>query len=166
MKRYSKYYYGRENKQLFNMGFHPMMLYAFPIAWPISLPFNFIVDSIVLLIGFKIFGKEKVWFRWRKSILLSWIFGYIADIISAFFLLACEFAANNFKTGLIGNCFRNPVSFAVTLIAVLIAGVLIFIFNYKIALFKTELDKSAKRKVALLMAIVTMPYFFFMPVTF
>ena len=40
MKRYSKYYYGRENKQLFNMGFHPMMLYAFPIAWPISLPFN------------------------------------------------------------------------------------------------------------------------------
>lgn len=166
MRRYSKYYYGRENKQLFNMGFHPMMLYIFPMGWAVSLPFNFLVDSIVLLIGFKLFGKDRVWFRWRKSILLSWIFGYIADIIASVVLLVCEYITGFFNMGIIGNCFRNPISFVLTLVSVLIAGVLIFIFNYKIALFKTELDKSAKRKVALLMAIVTMPYFFFMPVMF
>ena len=66
-------------KKAFNVGFHPTFLYIFPNAWIYSLPFNFIVDSIVLLIGFKIFGKEKVWHNWKKSILLSWIFGYLSD---------------------------------------------------------------------------------------
>jgi hypothetical protein len=49
---------------------------------------------------------------------------------------------------------------------VLVAGVLIYVFNVKVALRKTELDDKAKKKVALLMAIVTMPFPFFMPVVF
>ncbi len=167
MKRISKYNScGRDNEKLFNMGFHPVMLYIFPTAWLISLPFNFVVDSIVLLIGFKIFGKEKVWLNWRRSILLSWIFGYIADLIASFFLMGCEFAAGRFKTGIIGNAFSGVIPFLLTLVSVLIAGVLIYVFNIKIALRKTELDQKTRQKVALLMALVTMPYMFFMPLTF
>ena len=62
--------------------------------------------------------------------------------------------------------FRSVFAFVSVLISVAVAGVLIFVFNYKIALNKTELDKPARKKVALLMAIATAPYLFFMPVRF
>ncbi|MCR4688139.1 MAG: hypothetical protein K5745_01160 [Saccharofermentans sp.] len=145
----------------FNMGFHPSMLYFFPTAWLISLPFNFLVDSIALLIGFKIFGKDKVWFRWRKSILKSWIFGYISDVVAALLMLLFEYMTD--KGSIMANPFGGVLPFLCTLLCVTLAGVLIFVFNYKIALNKTELDKADRKKVALLMAIATAPYLFFMP---
>ena len=168
MKRYYKAPYNHDGtKKAFNMGFHPTFLYIFPMAWLFSLPFNFLIDSIVLLIGFKVFGKEKVWFNWRKAILKSWIFGYISDLVAAFLMLGFEYAAGEFfHTSVMANPFRGPGQFFCTLFAVLLAGVLIYIFNVKIALKKTELDDKAKKKVALLMAIVTMPFPFFMPVAF
>ena len=168
MKRYYKVPYNHDGtKKVLNMGFHPTFLYIFPMAWLFSLPFNFLIDSIVLLIGFKIFGKEKVWFNWKKAILKSWIFGYISDLAAAFLMLGFEYAAGEFfHTSVMANPFRGPGQFLCTLFAVLLAGVLIYVFNVKIALKKTELDDSAKKKVALLMAIVTMPFPFFMPVAF
>lgn len=168
MRRYYKTPYEPKGlMKVFNMGFHPTFLYIFPMLWFYSLPFNFLVDSIVLLIGFKIFGKQKVWHNWRKSILLSWLFGYAADITAAFLMLAFEFAAGAmFHTSVMANPFSGPGQFLCTLFAVLLAGFLIYIFNAKVALRKTELDDKAKRKVALLMAIVTMPFPFFMPVMF
>ena len=152
--------------KLFNMGFHPMMFYVFPTYWLISLPVNFVADSIVLLIGFKIYGQEKVWFNWKKSIFKSWLFGYAADIVAALILLAFEVAAGIFRASVIGQAFTGVLPFLCTLIPVLVAGVLIYFFNLKIALRKTELDENAKEKVALLMAIVTMPYLFFLPIKF
>ena len=168
MRRYYKTPYNRDgSKKVFNMGFHPSMLYIFPSAWIFSLPFNFLVDSIVLLIGFKIFGKEKVWFNWRKAILKSWIFGYISDVLASVLVLAAEYIAGAaFHTSVLMNPFGSVFAFVSVLISVAVAGVLIFVFNYKIALSKTELDKPARKKVALLMAIVTAPYLFFMPVRF
>ena len=168
MKRYYKAPYNHDGtKKAFNMGFHPTFLYIFPMAWLFSLPFNFLIDSIVLLIGFKVFGKEKVWFNWRKAILKSWIFGYISDLIAAFLMLGFEYAAGRFyNTSVMADPFGHPAKFLCTLFAVLVAGVLIYVFNAKVALRKTELDEKNKKKVALLMAIVTMPFPFFMPVVF
>jgi len=168
MRRYYKTPYNQDGtKKVFNMGFHPTFLYIFPTAWLVSIPFNFVVDSIVLLIGFKIFGKEKVWHNWKKSILLSWIFGYVSDFVAAVMMLGFEFAVEAlFHTSVMSNPFRHPGAFFCTLFCILTAGVLIYVFNAKIALRKTELDDKAKKKVALLMAIVTMPYLFFAPVVF
>lgn len=145
-----------------NIGFHPTFLFLFPTMWLFSLPVNFIVDSIFLLIGFKIFGKEKVWHNWRKSILLSWIFGYISDVIAAVLLLLAEYLG----LSVMADPFEGVLPFMVTLVSVATAGVLIYFLNYKFALSKTELDKSQKKKVALLMAIATAPILFFMPVQF
>lgn len=167
MRRYYKTPYNQDgSKKVFNMGFHPCMLYIFPSAWIFSLPFNFLVDSIVLLIGFKIFGKEKVWFNWRKAILKSWIFGYISDVLASVLVLVAEYIAGAYHTSVLMNPFGSVFAFVSVLISVVVAGVLIFVFNYKIALSKTELDKPARKKVALLMAIATAPYLFFMPVRF
>ena len=159
MRRYYKAPYNHDgSKKAFNMGFHPTFLYIFPMAWVISLPFNFLIDSIFLLIGFKIFGKEKIWFNWRKSILKSWIFGYIADLV------ARAEDGDIEEEELDDSVYR--ILALKKLFAVLLAGVLIYVFNVKIALKKTELDDKAKKKVALLMAIATMPFPFFMPVAF
>jgi hypothetical protein len=168
MRRLIKARYDQDNFQkVFNMGFHPSMLYFFPTGWLYSLPFNFLVDSIVLLIGFKIFGKEKVGYNWKKSILKSWIFGYISDVAAALLMLLAEFIAGEaFHTSVMANPFGGIFPFAATLISVIVAGVLIFVFNYKIALNRTELDQKARKKVALLMAIATAPYPFFIPVVF
>ena len=168
MKRYYKVPYNHDGtKKVFNMGFHLTFLFIFPQGWLVSLPFNFVIDSAVLLLGFKIFGKEKVWHNWKKAILKSWIFGYIADLAATFLLLLFEFIAGAaFHTSVMANPFRGPGQFLCTLLAVLAAGVLIYVFNAKIALKKTELDDKAKKKVALLMAVVTMPYLFFMPIQF
>ena len=58
MRRYYKVPYNHDgSKKVFNMGFHPTFLFIFPTGWLISLPFNFVIDSAVLLLGFKIFGK-------------------------------------------------------------------------------------------------------------
>ena len=82
-------------------------------------------------------------------------------------MLGFEFAAGQFfRTSVMANPFGHPAKFLCTLFAVLVAGMLIYIFNAKIALRKTELDAKNKKKVALLMAVVTMPYLFFMPVMF
>ena len=168
MRRYYKVLYNHDgSKKVFNMGFHPTFLFLFPSGWLISLPFNFVIDSAVLLLGFKIFGKEKVWHNWKKSILKSWIFGYVSDLAATFLLLLFEFIAGEaFHTSVMANPFRGPGQFLCTLLAILAAGVLIYVFNAKIALKKTELDDKAKKKVALLMAVVTMPYLFFMPIQF
>lgn len=150
-----------------NIGFHPTFLFLFPSMWLISLPVNFIVDSIFLLTGFKVFGKEKVWHNWRKSILLSWIFGYVSDVIAALLLFLAEYIAGEaFRTSVMANPFGGVFPFLSTLISVAAGGALIYILNYKIALRKTELDKSQKKKVALLMALATAPYLFFIPVQF
>ena len=77
-----------------------------------------------------------------------------------------ELAAGIFKTGVIGQAFKGFIPFMCTLIPVLVAGVLIYVFNFRIALKKTELEDEARKKVALLMAVVTMQYMFFMPLSF
>ena len=70
-----------EGTKLYNLGFSTIMLYLFPQLWYISLPFNFVIDSIVLLLGLKIYGKENIFYNYRKVILKTWLFGYFADII-------------------------------------------------------------------------------------
>ena len=122
------------------------------------------IDRAVLILGFKLFGKEKVWHNWKKSIVKSWIFGYISDIAATVILLVFEyFAGVLYDTSVLANTIYKPGAFICTLVSVLAAGILIYVFNAKIALNKTELDDKAKKKVALLMALLTMPYPFFIP---
>ena len=168
MRRLHKKSYDQsDNEKMYNIGFHPIMLYIFPMGMLYSLPINFLIDSIVLLIGFKVFGKEKVWFNWKKSILLSWIFGYIADLIASFLLLGFDWIVGAaFRTSIITKPVSGILPFSATLLCVVAAGILIYFLNDKVALKRTELDDKARKKVALLMAIATAPYLFFMPVVF
>ena len=154
--------------KLYNIGFSPLFLYIFPQLWFISLPVNFIIDSLVLLVGFKLFGKEKVLFNYRKSIWKTWLFGYLADLIGAAVQIEFEMIADmDFYRG---SVMTNPLGgifpFFATLVSVAVSGILIYVFNLKICLNTSLLEEKNKKKTALLIALCTAPYMFFMPVMF
>lgn len=152
--------------RLFNIGFHPIFLFLFPPMWLISLPLNFIVDSAILLIGLKVFGKTDIKFNYKKAILKTWIFGYLSDLIATGLLFGFECLAGLWRGDILVNPFGNVISFLLVLISVASAGFFIYLFNYKIALKKTNLDNAVKKKVAIFLALCTAPYLFFMPVAF
>ena len=52
----------------------------------------------------------------------------------------------------------------VTVFVVLVA-ILIYFLNYKFCLRKTDLDQAQKKKVSILMAVLTAPYLFYLPTT-
>ncbi|WP_124098092.1 hypothetical protein [Ruminococcus sp. Marseille-P6503] len=150
--------------KLYNIGFHPIFLFLFPQMWLISLPLNFIMDSAILLIGLKVFGKTEIKFNYKKVILKTWIFGYLSDLIATGLLFGFECMANLWRGDILVNPFGSVSSFLLVLVSVASAGFLIYLFNYKIALKKTNLDNAVKKKVSLLLALCTAPYLFFMPV--
>lgn len=156
-----------QNGKLYNIGFHPIFFFLFPQLWLAALPFNFLMDSIVILIGLKIFVKTNIKINYKKVILKTWICGFISDLVATGLLFLFELLAGELLHGsILGNPFSGIVPFIGTLIPIAIAGFLIFILNYKVAFKKTEMSNSEKKKVAILLAIATAPYLFLMPVVF
>lgn len=145
--------------KLYNLGFWPSMLYVLPQLWLISLPFNFVIDSLVLLLGLKLYGKKKIFFNYRKSIWKTWLFGYLADIIGA----AVQFALDIVAGPVVVNPFGGVFPFCATFVSVAVSGILIYHFNLKICLRTSLLEETDKKKTALLLALLTAPYMFFMP---
>ncbi len=138
--------------RLYNIFFPIWMILLIPTAWMVALPINFIVDSIVILISMramKIANKKTLY---KKSILKVWIFGFIADIIGAL----CIFGAMYFfKLDIRGD------ELFLTIPALLISAIFIFIFNYAIS-FKSY-EKGTRLRMAMHLAIFTAPYTFLIP---
>ena len=111
----------------------------------------------------------------EKIIWKTWIFGFIADFIGAAFMLLGvllfsgynndfeKWWNHNICNPLTLNPLSNIFSILWTLIAALISAGLIYLFNIKICLKKSELDIKTKKKLALSLSIITAPYLFFLP---
>lgn len=139
--------------KLYNLIFPVWLLFIFPIAWLVIVPANFIVDSLVLLLGMiKINIIDKKGF-YKKHIFKVFIFGMLADIIGALYMFLMMFV---FETAERGD------ELYLTIPGLLISLVMIFVFNYFIT-FK-DLEKKERFKLALIIAIVTAPYTFLIPI--
>lgn len=138
--------------RFYNILFPIWFLLFIPLSWVVVLPVNFIVDSLVILLMMKIIGVESKRKMYKQSILKVWGFGFLSDIIGAAFLFftmwVLELSTSN----------DDP---SLTIPAILIAAIFIFIFNYKIS-FKGY-DKSVRFKMALGLSILTAPYTFLIP---
>ncbi len=138
--------------KLYNVLFPLWMLLMFPQIWSIVLPGNFIIDSVVLLIGMhalKIQTKKEFY---KNNILKIFGFGLAADVVGSVYMLIM---ITVFEFGGMGD------ELFLTLPAVLISAILIFIFNYAVT-FKAY-DKNVRFKLSLTFAIVTAPYTFLVP---
>lgn len=138
--------------KLYNVLFPFWMLLLFPQLWLIVLPGNFIIDSLVLLASLYILkiANKKQWYK--KHIGKIFAFGMLSDIIGAAYMLFLMLA---FEVGRMGD------ELYLTIPALVISAILIFVFNYCITFKKAE--KDLRFKLAITFAIVTAPYTFLVP---
>lgn len=142
----------RKETRLYNVLFPFWMILLFPQVWLIVLPGNFIIDSLVLIISMLILKIEdkKQWYK--KYIVKIFVFGLLADIIGSAYMLLMMLG---FEIGMMGD---EPY---ITVPALIISAVMIFVFNYCITFRKV--DKKLRLKLSLTFAIVTAPYTFLVP---
>ena len=141
-----------QDVKLYNVLFPLWMVMLFPLAWLVVLPGNFVIDSIVLIIGMFLFKVSEKKQFYKKHILKIFAFGMVSDIVGAGFMLLCCVVLS---LGRMGD------EWYITVPAIIISAALIFIFNYFIT-FKKE-EKPLRLKMALLFTIVTAPYTFLVP---
>ena len=138
--------------KLYNVLFPLWMLLLFPQMWLIVIPGNFIIDSLVLtlsMVVLKISDKNQFY---KLHIFKIYGFGMLSDIIGSAYLLLLVIV---FHAG------RRGDELYLTIPALIISAVLIFVFNYFIS-FRT-IDKKTRFKLSLIFAIVTAPYTFLVP---
>lgn len=154
--------------KLYNVIFPIWFLILFPTTWLLAFPANFVIDSLVLVIAMfvlKIENKKKVYY---SSIIKIWLLGFCADIIGSMLLLVTQFFPSDgifadITKAAIWNPFSNCVGFCYIVIALLLSMLAIYILNLKFSFRKTDLDEKKIKRIAMILAIVTAPYFFFYP---
>ena len=140
--------------RLYNVYFPIWLLLSFPLAWILVLPVNFLIDSLVLLLSLLILKIQNKKERYKKYILSIFGFGLLADSFGlAYFWMTVPVMG-------IGRTGEEPY---ITIPAILIAAIFIFLFNYFITFRKEE--KKHRLALSLVFAIVTAPYTFFISTT-
>lgn len=156
--------------KLRNVFFPIWLFFAFPPIILISLPINFIIDSIVLLLGGKALKLKNLKTIYKKSIFKIFLFGFLSDIIGALVLLVTQFIPGEFwyqniLAPLMFNPFHTVLSFIYCLITIVISGILIYLFNKKITFKNIDIDEKKKNKLCIIIAVFTAPFFFLIPST-
>ena len=158
--------------KLYNVIFPIWFLLFFPPVILITLVGNFLIDSLVLVACFKFFEFPESQTRkdfYKNSIIKVWLFGFLADFMGAallFSMLAFEDTLgipNELINAISYDPFASPLAVLIILLVMLVAGLLIFFFNYRFTFKKLIADKKLKLKVALTIAIVTIPWTFLLP---
>lgn len=141
-----------KNIKLYNVLFPFWMLLMFPQMWLIVLPGNFMIDSLVLvlsMVALKVVNKKGFY---KRHILKIYGFGLLSDILGAAYMFLLVWA---FEVGIMGD---EPY---LTVPALMISAVLIFVFNYFITF--RNVDQKTRVTLSLVFAIVTAPYTFLVP---
>lgn len=161
--------------KLYNVIFPIWIVWLIPLTWILVVPANFIIDLAVILITLKLLKVTDIKSNAKATILRVWIFGFIADFIGTAFMFLgyiVDFGSHELLNDWWYKYITQPIGFNpfdsvfavlwVTL-AVVIAGVCIYLFNFHFCLNKSSLDKKQKKKLALALAILTAPYTFYLP---
>ena len=139
-------------EKLYNVLFPFWMILLFPQLWAIVLPGNFIIDSVVFAVSMLCLRLENKKHWYKKCILKIFGLGMLADIIGSIYMLALMLL---FKIGNMGD------ELYLTLPALFISAVLIFVFDYFISF--RQMDKKSRLILSLIFAILTAPYTFLIP---
>lgn len=165
--------------RLYDMIFPFWLLILMPPLVFITLAANFVIDSVVVIIcyyAYQLKSREnlKLSFFYRKSIIKVWLLGFLADIFGViFFFIATEILqifmlpVSFLLPKLISNTmFMNIFNVVLCIAAMLASSVVIFLFNYFLTFRKIISDRSSKFKLALTIAIVTIPWTFLIQKTY
>lgn len=158
--------------RLYNIILPVWLILAIPSPlWLVILPGNLIVDCAVLfftLLALKHAQKGAVLRRfWWKL----WLLGFAADAVGVAWMFLGLLGYIPFGTAwedtvshAAHNPFHNPWAFLWTLAGVALSGVCIYFFDRRAMKSCGLLTGREKHITALVMAIATAPYLFFIPV--
>lgn len=159
--------------KLYNVIFPIWFLLFFPPVIFITLAGNFIIDSLVVLVCFFIFKLveiQNIKAFYKKSILKVWLFGFLSDIIGAAVLFIITGIGGDslglpykLQSAIDYDPFSHPIAAIITISAILLSSVFIYLFNYNITFKNLITEKQLRFKVALTIAIVTAPWTFLLP---
>ena len=171
--------------RLYNLLFPIWMLTFMPSTWRIALPVNFVIDSIVLLVTFTVLARRRgeagyrPWGDWVRTIWLTWILGFISDIIAAGFLLFWGIGPSlimgeltafgqwwtpHVAEPIMANPFESFFAVIFVLMSIGLGGLLIYFLNKNISLrLSKTLDVPEIRRTALVLAIATAPWTMLLP---
>ena len=140
--------------KLRSTGFPLWMLFFVPLAWLVIIPGNFLVDSLALIISTIVLKLDNKKDFYKQNILKIFLLGMLSKILVTLGLFLMAYVL---------DLDANVSDLFLTIPALLIAGLMIFTFNYFLT-FK-NMDKKIRFKMALFMAILTAPYVFVLPIT-
>ena len=159
--------------KLYNLIFPIWLLLFFPPVVIFTLAGNFLIDSLVVVICFFVFKLAEKGYAlktfYRKSIVKVWLLGFLADIFGAAILFLMGILGEDFgvpqemASAICFNPFENAGAAAAVFFAILVSGLLIFLFNYNISFKRCIEENSLRIKTALTLAIITMPCTFLVP---
>jgi hypothetical protein len=161
--------------KLYNLLFPGYLLWLMPLTpiWLIAIPGNFIIDSAIILITIKYFRISMP--IYKRSIIKTWLLGFLADIIGSTLLFVISNVCysiyestgiqslNNFRLAIEYNPFESIPALTVTILAIVFSGFCIYFFNLKISFKNVDIDEKLKRRFAIIIAIATSPYMFLVP---
>ncbi|MDO5018016.1 MAG: hypothetical protein Q4E02_01820 [Lagierella massiliensis] len=165
----------KSNLKLRNIIFPVWFLWVLPPVWLVIIPINIIIDAVVLYLSMKYMEiidiKEKV----KKIIVKTVLFGFLSDIIGSLLLLISVLLIDvDYKTDFgkwwidnvrpaATNPFDSVISFLIVVLAIGIAGILIYYLNKKFAFKNLDIEEYEKHILARNMAIFTAPYLYLIP---
>lgn len=165
----------KKSVKLYNVIFPIWILWLIPTTWIVVLPANFIIDLLVIVLTLKYLKVQNIKPIAKSIIFKVWIFGFLADLIGTFLMLLSniidfdnntaigEWWYDNITNAVSFNPFGSIFAILWVTVCVVITAILIYIFNYKVVLKKSNLEDSQKKKLALSLAVFTAPYTFYIP---
>ncbi|MEA5060761.1 MAG: hypothetical protein EOM66_06590 [Clostridia bacterium] len=163
---------------LYNVIIPIWLLFIFPTIWPFMLAGNFGIDSLVLYIGMRRLGLEDKRAFYKKHIFKIWGCGFLGDLPGVLFMLLAvslsdligapnsavyDFLYENLTSAVSFDPFSSIWSVLWITIAVAISAFCLYWLNYKLVYRRTELEDGQKKRLALMMAVITAPWFFYLP---
>ena len=170
----------KKDVKLYNMILPTFMLMAIhPLMWLLSITGNFVIDSVVLLIVSLVALKKLDFKMYKSHILLVYIAGFVADFIGALYLFFTYITVSDHHEEItnVWQSIQEGIHYAVDLQSyesiwgvlfmvsgVFVAQIFIFFFDYMIFNLKGTMSKKQSVVSALMFAILTAPYTYFLPV--
>lgn len=161
--------------RIYNVLFPIWLLLLFPPLILFVLAGNFLVDSAVILLTLRVLRGGWAWGEWRRSILRAWLLGFLADLIGGAVMLVPVFLnegapglpdggwLEQLTYGVYFNPFDSLIAFLWTAAATAASALCIYGFHRRFVYRQTAVPEEERRRLALVMAVVTAPWLFFLP---
>ena len=152
-----------------------LMFWPSPPVFLLTLFGNLAIDCLVVLLALLALKHPSKGTVLKRCWWKVWLLGFLSDIIGALWLAAGLFGAwaldadgtagwvSDFAMAMTVNPFRHPMALVWTAVGTAVAGVCIYFFDKRAMKTCPLLTPREKHATALLLAVLTAPWLFLVP---